>query len=177
MAAVSARAHGYATPLLSSQRWRRACNEAANLAQCLHGLDWVERAGFVDRFLWYETRASLSSDHVTAVINRLASTREVEVEVEAHARYCRTVLSGALSVTGPALPIDALEHALLLLLSNRADQRDAAEAWLDGTDQDPAPALARLPGHAFLLLALYRNDCRLSFIARDAFRAALLGER
>jgi hypothetical protein len=173
---VSARGGSYATPLLSSERRRRARNEAANLAECMQAADASGRARFVDRFLWYETRASLSSDQVTAVINRLATSREEAAEVEAHVRYCRTVLSGARAALGPALPIDGLEQALLLLLSNRADERDAAEAWLDGSGRDPAPALARLPGHAFLLLALYRNDCRMSFLARDAFRVALLGE-
>jgi hypothetical protein len=160
----------------AGRRWRRARNEAANLAQCMQGSSWAARAQLADRFLWYETRAGLSSDQVTAVINRLADAPDRMGDLAHHMRYCKAVLTGALAVLGDVLPVASDQHALLLLLSDKAGHRDAAEAWITTSGRDLQPALSRLPGHAFMLLALDPNDSAISFLARDAFRLALLGQ-
>jgi hypothetical protein len=163
-------------PPVASSRWRRARNEAANLAQLMHGATWPERAQILDRFLWYEARAGLSSDQITSIIGRQPSISAATADLEAHLRYTAAVVSGVLGVLGEVLPVDNAWQAATLLLSDRPVHREAAEEWLEEPASDLLPALAELPGHAFTLLALHRNDTAISFIARDAFRMTLLGQ-
>jgi hypothetical protein len=158
-------------------RWRRARNEATNLLQLINGGGWLARVQVLDQFLWYEARASLSSDQVTAVINRQALLPAWEQELEGYLGYAEAVLSTVLTTLGDALPVREDCQALTLLLSDRPEHGDAAEAWLAGLDGDMAALLGRWPGHAFTLLARHRTDSWLSLLARDGFRMALLGQR
>ena len=71
---------------------------------------------------------------------------------------------------------DGGSAALTWRVSLVAAQRQAAEAWLDaGHGDEVALELKRRPGYAFLLLGLCPSDSAESFMARDAFFAAMLG--
>ena len=156
--------------------WRGAREEAAGLARRLHYLGWPDRAVLIDELLWTRARTTLSSEQVTAVINRLGDQSAGRDAVPAYAAYCGAVVSGALAVLAELTPIRCDLHALALLVSDREEQRKAAIEWLERDGGAPLiAALIDRPGHAFMILARTPSDTAQSFIARDAFFAAMLG--
>jgi hypothetical protein len=157
--------------------WRDARNEAALLARRLQYLTWPDRARALDEFLWERARLALSSDEVTAVINRQSQHHPQAERVAAHVGYCSAVLTGALAALAEAGAVAGAPQALTFLLSQKQEHRDAAIGWIARTAATEAlqAQLTELPGFAFMLLTLYPNDSAESFMARDAFWAAMLG--
>ena len=156
--------------------WRDAREEAAALARRIHYLGWPDRAAVIDEFLWLRARTTLSSEQVTAIINRLPGGDGGGACALAYAAYCGAVVSGALAVLRDATPLRCDAQALVLLATDRADLRAAAQDWLERDGAAPlAAAIAGRPGHAFLLLSRTASDTAHSFVARDAFFAAMLG--
>ncbi|HMR29460.1 MAG TPA: hypothetical protein PKA13_00960 [Geminicoccaceae bacterium] len=166
-----------ALPTTTPEAWRDARTEAAHLARRLQYLTWPDRARVLDEYLWERVRVALSSDLVTAVINRQCQSHPDAARVAAHAGYCSAVLTGALVTLAEGRGVGGVPHALALLLSQKQEHRDAAIAWIAETAATGAlqAQLTRLPGFAFMLLTLYPNDSAESFMARDAFWAAMLG--
>lgn len=158
--------------------WRDVREEAAALARRIHYLGWSDRTAVIDEFLWTRARTTLSSEQVTAIINRIASGERRDASALAYAAYCGAVVSGALAVLRDATPIRCDAQALVLLATDREDLRAAALDWLE---RDAGGALAAViagrPGHAFLLLSRTASDTAQSFVARDAFFAAMLGRQ
>ncbi len=156
--------------------WRAALAAAEELARRVRYLSWPDRAKALDGYLWNEARARLSTDGVTAVVNRHAEVFRPGHPSGAYASWCTTVIGAVLTLLDEPHRPSCAEHALTLLLSRQPEHRDAADAWLvEVTPEDLQRELARLPGYAFLLLTLYPNDCAESFVARDAFWMAMLG--
>ena len=68
--------------------------------------------------------------------------------------------------------------ALIHFFSLEEAHREAAQDWIGaGHHLGLAASLASWPGCAFLLLILSPSDSAESFLARDAFWAAMLGPR
>jgi hypothetical protein len=156
--------------------WQAALAAAEELAWRLQYLAWPDRAKLLDEYLWMEARARLSTDGVTAVVNRHPETFRRAHPAVAYATWCTAIVASVLQLLGEDGRAGCAEHALTLLLSRRPEHRDAADAWLVGaTPEELQRELARLPGYAFLLLTLCPNDSAESFIARDAFWTAMLG--
>lgn len=158
--------------------------EALGLARRLEFLSWQERPKVLDDFFWDEAKSRLDNERVTAVINRQGHAREHGAAVRAYARHCRGAVTAALVMLAEparAAVADDPAAALAHRLSLQPEHQDAAEAAGWGGDDAArrerlAAALAGLPGHAFLLLATIPNDSAESFLARDAFFAAMLGQ-
>lgn len=164
-------------PLTTPEAWRDARSEAAHLARRLQYLTWPDRARALDEFLWERVRSGLSPDEVTAVINRQAHNAGQAERIAGLAGYCSAVLTGAMATLAEGRAVAGAPQALVLLLSQKLDHRDAAIAWIAATAATDAlrAQLMRLPGFAFMLLTIYPNDSAESFMARDAFWAAMLG--
>lgn len=164
-------------PTTTPEAWRDARAEAAQLARRLQYLTWPDRARVLDEYLWERVRVGLSSDLVTSVINRQGQTHPEAGRVAAHASYCSAVLTGTLAILAEGRGVGGAPHALTLLLSQKQEHRDAAIAWIAETAAATflQAQLTKLPGFAFMLLTLYPNDSAESFMARDAFWAAMLG--
>jgi len=156
--------------------WRAALAAAEELAHRLQYLSWPDRAKLLDEYLWAEARARLSTDGVTAVVNRHPETFRRGHPCAAYATWCTAIVTAVLALLDERDRALCAEQALTLLLSRRADHRQAAELWLaEATPEELHRELARLPGYAFLLLTLCPNDTAESFMARDAFWTAMLG--
>jgi hypothetical protein len=150
--------------------------EAARLARELQYLTWPDRARALDQWIWATARAILSSDEVTAVINRQRQGRPATQRVAAFRGRCGAVVTALLAPLAEPRPVTCAPQALTLLLSHQRRHRDVAIAWCHaGGIHELAAQLSCLPGYAFLLLTIYPNDSAESFMARDAFRAAVLG--
>ena len=155
--------------------------EARHLARRLEFLTWHERPKVLDAFLWDEAKSRLDNERVTAVINRQGHGPAHAAAVGAYARHCRAVVTAALvELAEPARAAEGGEAAALAhrlsLLDEHQETADAA-GWADEARRDRiARLLTDLPGHAFLLLAMSPNDSAESFLARDAFFAAMLGQ-
>lgn len=160
----------------SDDEWRAARDEAALLARRLQYLTWPDRARVLDEFFWSRARATLSSEAVTAVINRkLQQSSEID-QVQSYARYCASVAATVLAVLDDSGPLAGEAHALTLMLSTREQHRNRALDWV-ATQRRTAldEQLRLLPGYAFLSLTCHPNDSAESFMARDAFWTAMLG--
>ena len=150
--------------------------EFEELARRLQYLDWQDRAKLLDEYLWIEARTRLSTDGVTAVVNRHPEIFRRGHPAVAYATWCTAIVASVLQLLGEDGRADCAEHALTLLLSRWPAHQDSADAWLErATPEDLQRELAKLPGYAFLLLTLSPNDSAESFIARDAFWTAMLG--
>jgi hypothetical protein len=160
-------------PSDSASAWQAA----TQLAETLAYLPWPDRANTLDRFSWDRARTQLGNDHVTAVINRQADQSAEGGPVADYARYCGAVVGATLIALQERRPVEDVHHALVRMVSLRPEDRDLARDWLDG---QPArvldETLVGLPGLAFLLLTGSSADSALSFTARDAFWAAMLGQ-
>jgi hypothetical protein len=147
------------------------------LARRVEYLTWSDRARVLDEFFWTEAHARLPIEIVTAVVNRQPSAPGAPLVV-AYARLCTHVLTGTLLALDEPIGITAVEQALTYALSRSAEHQEAALEWIRATGcptvQDH---LTRLPGYAFLLLTASESDSAETFMARDAFWAAVLGGR
>lgn len=156
--------------------WKAALAAAEGLARRLQYLSWPDRAKLLDDYLWVEARSRLSTDGVTAVVNRHPETFRRGHPSVAYATWCTAIVASVLQLLGEDGRASCAEHALTLLLSRRAEHHDAADHWLaQVTPEQLQRELSKLPGYAFLLLTLSPNDTAESFMARDAFWAAMLG--
>lgn len=156
--------------------WQAALAAAEELARRLQYLSWPDRAKLLDEYFWAEARARLSTDSVTAVVNRHPDSFRRGHPCVAYATWCTAIVTSVLLLLDERGRPASAEHALTLLLSRRDEHREAVEGWLAQVTPDHLQAeLARLPGYAFLLLTLCPNDSAESFMARDAFWTAMLG--
>lgn len=148
---------------------------AQRLARRIEFLTWQDRARVIDEFLWSQATDRLTSDEVTAVVNR-QPTAAAQAALDHYLATCRTVIS--LTLERLAEPAGdsveaALTHRLSLDPSLRAQAEDRLQQLPRGDIQN---MLVSLPGFAFLGLALSPSDSSDSFAARDAFRRAMLGD-
>jgi hypothetical protein len=162
---------------LEDRSRRDAESESEELARRLEFLTWGDRADILDDFFWDHAKSRLRHEVITAVVNRRGRDDAVAAaEIEQYALYCRAVLTAAILRMPESVRIDGPASALTYRLSTLRRHAGPAEAWLDGVGFDCVPAeLARRPGYAFLILTLSPNDAVESFVARDAFFAAMLG--
>jgi hypothetical protein len=150
--------------------------EASRLARELQYLTWPDRASALDAWIWASARMMLSSDEVTAVINRQRQGRPETRRVAGFSTRCGAVVTALLAPLSEPRPVTCAPQALTLLLSHEDRHREAAIAWVRAAGIAELEAqLSCLPGYAFLFLTIYPNDSAESFMARDAFRAAVLG--
>lgn len=149
---------------------------AGQLARRLEFLTWDGRGDILDAFFWSEAKTRLSHELITAVINRRVGGPAALAEIEGFTRYARAVLTAALLGLDEPARVEDGTAFLAYRLSLLPAHNEAARAWLDGQPSPgPLHGLARRPGFAFLLLALSPSDSAESFLARDAFFAAMLG--
>ena len=159
--------------------WRPALDLVVEAEGQMDGLSgWQECAAVLDRMLWSKVQTMLTSDQVTAVVNRQAHLVRRYAAVRSFAAAYATLVS-ALILRIDAAPDPADPHGgIVLLAGDDPTGRVLALAALaaDGGEAHLA-ALARLPGLAFLLLARHQDDGPVGFLARDAFWLAILGCR
>lgn len=149
---------------------------AGQLTRWLEFLTWTGRAERLDAFFWSEAKARLRHELITAVINRRVGNAVALAEIAAFTRYARAVLTAALVGLDEPVQVDSWAVAMTYRFSLLPTHNEAAEAWMQGREpQDAELELARHPGFAFLLLSLSPSDSAESFMARDAFFAAMLG--
>lgn len=158
--------------------WDRAAATAAELAESTRYLPWNDRARVFDDFFWAETGRRLSSEEVTAIVNRKVGPLAAAGRVEDHTRFCAAVVAAAILQLDEPLRIEDEAAAMIHFLSLDEAHREAAVDWIGaghhlGFDQ----RLPSWPGCAFLLLIRSPSDSAESFLARDAFWAAMLGRR
>lgn len=157
-------------------QWRTALATAEDLARRLQYLSWADRAKLLDEYCWTQARVRLSTDGVTAVVNRHAEVFKRGHPSGAYATWCSAIVASVLLLLDEPGPVVAAEQALTHLLSAHPPHRAAVDGWLgERTPAELQRELARFPGYAFLLLTLCPNDTAESFMARDAFWQAMLG--
>lgn len=156
--------------------WQDAARHAQCLATRLQYLPWTDRMAQLDDFVWGEARRLLSNEEITAVINRQPYTLATSHTILEYATMCSAVITSILMLLEEGDPAAQPEQALALLLSRSAEHQEAALDWIqEGGFERLKSVMARLPGFAFLYLAVYPNDSAESFMARDAFWTAMLG--
>jgi hypothetical protein len=158
--------------------WDRAATTANRLAEATRYLLWADRARAFDEFFWAEARCRLSSEDVTAIVNRKAILLVDPGRVDDYTRFCAAVVAAALLLLDEPVRVADEAAALVHFLSLDEEHREAAIDWIGaghhlGLDQ----CLPSWPGCAFLLLIRSPSDSAESFLARDAFWAAMLGRR
>jgi hypothetical protein len=156
--------------------WEHAAAIAAELAATTRYLPWADRARAFDDFFWAEARRRLSSEDVTAIVNRKAALLAEPGRVDGYTRFCAAVVAAALLQLDEPVRVENEAAALVHFLSAETEHRDAALDWIGaghhlGFDRH----LPSWPGCAFLLLIRSPSDSAESFLARDAFWAAMLG--
>ena len=155
--------------------WEPAASQAAQLAEGLRYLPWCDRLRAIDGFLWAEAQARLVEGDVTAIINRQMRSIREPLRLASYTLFCRAVITAFLLELGedePAEPAAVVLHQFSL----ERQHQDAATGWLGREPADGlAPCLRAAPGCAFFLLILSPSDSAASFLARDAFWAAMLG--
>ena len=157
-------------------RWDEAAGEAERLAHGTRYLPWGDRARAFDEFFWGEAKSRLTTEDVTAIVNRQAGSLADPARVEAYTRFCRASAAAALLLLGDPPRVHDEAAALVHFLSLRREHQEAALDWIgDGHHTLLAGRLPSWPGCAFLLLILSPSDSAESFLARDAFWAAMLG--
>ncbi len=156
--------------------WNRAATAAALLASRARYLPWQDRAAAFDEFYWTEARRRLATDDITAIVNRQAAKIADPERIDAYGRFCGAVTAAALMQLDDRAPLADPPAALIHYFSLEPAHRDAAVDWIAAGHQlGLADSLASWPGCAFLLLILSPSDSAESFLARDAFWAAMLG--
>ena len=157
--------------------WDRAADAAGLLAETGRYLPWSDRADAFDAFFWTEAKRRLASDDITAIVNRQAALLSEPVRIEAYATFCGAVTAAALLQLDEPLRVEDEAAALIHFFARSEPHREAALAWIgDGHHLNLASRLPAWPGCAFLLLILSPSDSAESFLARDAFWAAMLGQ-
>lgn len=151
---------------------------ARQLLRRIEFLTWPDRARVIDDFLWSEATSRLTSDEVTAVVNRHPDT--ARSTVDHYTSSCRAVISLTLDGLGEAPGSGGLDAMLTRRMSLDPVARYEAIEWLERQDgRLVRQRMAGLPGYAFLTLALSpsdSSDSSDSFEARDAFHRAMLGD-
>ena len=156
--------------------WDRAADAAGLLAETGRYLPWSDRADAFDAFYWSEAKRRLASDDITAIVNRQAALLSEPERIEAYATFCGAVTTAALMQLDEPLRVEDEAAALIHFFARSEPHREAALAWIgDGHHLNLASRLSAWPGCAFLLLILSPSDSAESFLARDAFWAAMLG--
>lgn len=156
--------------------WNRAATTAAWLAARARYLPWADRARAFDELYWTEARRRLATDAITAIVNRQADKLADPEVIAAYGRFCGAVTTAVLLHLDEPLTIDEDAAALIHLFSLAEKHREAAVDWIAERHQlGLAASLPSWPGCAFLLLILSPSDSAESFMARDAFWAAMLG--
>ena len=153
-----------------------AGRDAAELARRLEFLPWPDRAAVLDDYYWHQANARLTHELITVVVNRGGFDTAAARRLEGFVRFCRTVTTAVLLRLDEAARMTGAAAAMTWRLSEVEEDRAAADAWLDdGHHDEMAHELRIRPGHAFLLLGMCPSDSAESFMARDAFFAAVLG--
>lgn len=156
--------------------WNRAATMSALLVGQARYLPWHDRAGAFDAFYWAEARRRLATDDITAIVNRQAMKIAEPGCIDAYGRFCGAVTAAALMQLDERAPPSDPAAALIHFFSLEPTHRGAAMDWIGaGHHASLAASLAAWPGCAFLLLILSPSDSAESFLARDAFWAAMLG--
>lgn len=155
--------------------WQPAAEQAAQLGEGLRYLPWCDRLRAIDGFLWAEAQARLVEGDVTAIINRQTRSIREPLRLAGYTLFCRAVITAFLLEVGEGEPTEA-PAAILHHFSLEQRHQQAAEGWLGREATDGlASCLRSAPGCAFFLLILSPSDSAMSFLARDAFWAAMLG--
>jgi hypothetical protein len=156
--------------------WNEAVEAAERLAEQMRYLPWSDRARLFDGFFWAEAKRRLTNADVTAIVNRQPSSLAHPVRVDDYLRFCRATVTAVLLLVNDPLRVNDEAAALAHFLSSDRDHQEAAVSWIgDGHEALLARCLPGWPGCAFLLLILSPSDSAESFLARDAFWAAMLG--
>ena len=109
-------------------------------------------------------------------MNRHPGRLAAPERVEGCGRFCGAVTAATLLQLAEPVRVVEAAAALIHLFSLETAHREAAQEWLGAQDHSGlATSLAGRPGCAFLLLILSPSDSAESFLARDAFWAAMLG--
>lgn len=156
--------------------WDRAADVVGRLVEEVRYLPWSDRARALDAFFWSEAKTGLSTEDVTAIVNRQAAAIADPAPLARYAGYCRAVVTAMLLVLDDSARIDDEAAALVHFFSLDRAHREAAVEWIgNGHQALLGRRLPAWPGCAFLLLILSPSDSAESFLARDAFWAAMLG--
>ncbi len=154
-----------------------AAEEARQLFTRLEYLTWPDRARQLDRFFWTRANEQLGQEEITMVINRQVLGQAQAKAVAAYVHHVKCVLTAALMELDERAVVESAWQGLTWLLSRRAHEHEAASTWLRSVDPGALRGhLSALPGFAFLILAATQDDSVESFLARDAFWDAMLGQ-
>ncbi len=156
--------------------WAGASADAARLCEEIRFLPWPDRARILDRYCWSEAQRCLSTEEITGVVNRQPRALRQCENVRKYAEATSAVLAGCLELLAEERAVEGEMAALAFLLTGHPPLLDAALTWIEAGDGHRLrDSMVQLPGFAFLFLILYPNDSAESFMARDAFWAAMLG--
>jgi hypothetical protein len=156
--------------------WDRAGDVVERLAEEVRYLPWADRARALDAFFWAEARDRLPTEDVTAIVNRQAAAIADPARLARYTAFCRAVVTGMLLVLDDSVRIEDEASALVHFFSADRIHQEAAIEWIGNGHRDLLERrLPSWPGCAFLLLILSPSDSAESFLARDAFWAAMLG--
>jgi hypothetical protein len=138
---------------------------------------WPERARELDRFFWTQANSRLGHEEITSVINRQALGVAEARAVAGYVQHAKSVLTNVLTELDERAIVEAPSQGLTWLLCERPREHEPARIWLRTTDPRVVrDQLSTLPGFAFLILAAVQDDAVESFLARDAFWDAILGQ-
>lgn len=161
------------------ESWDEATDLVGRLAEEIRYLPWPDRARAFDRVFWGEARARLPKEDVTAIINRQAASVADPAQLRCYTQFCRAVVTATLMLLEDRPLVDHEAAAIIHFFSLEPGHQELAAEWVggDGRQERLAGGLCAWPGCAFLLLILSPSDSAESFLARDAFWAAMLGQR
>ena len=138
---------------------------------------WPERARELDRFFWSQANSRLGHEEITAVINRQVLEVAQAHAVADYVEHARSVLTKVLTELDERALVEVPAQGITWLLCERPHEHDPAAIWFRTTDPNVVRSqLSTLPGFAFLILATVQDDALESFLARDAFWDAMLGQ-
>jgi hypothetical protein len=156
--------------------WDAALDLVGELTEEVRYLPWADRAKAFDRFFWAAAKNRLTTEDVTAIVNRQSGSVGEPARIEAYTRYCRAVVTATLLSLDDTRTCDNEAAALVHFFSLDPTHQEIAVEWIgNGHHVELAERLPSWPGCAFLLLILSPSDSAESFLARDAFWAAMLG--
>lgn len=156
--------------------WDRAADVVGRLAEEVRYLPWADRVRALDAFFWAEAKARLPTEDVTAIVNRQVAAIADPAPLARYTAFCRAVVTAMLLTLDDSARIEDEAAALVHFFSQDRIHQEAAVEWIgDGHQDFLQRRLPAWPGCAFLLLILSPSDSAESFLARDAFWAAMLG--